>query len=238
MANALGRALDPSVAYRPWGRASAPFFAGFLLLSGCVEDLPLGAETGTEDSRLESGPGSDDGGASTGDPRDSQTPACSEYMACIREVDPSSVDLAGRTFGGEGSCWAESSSEATDCDRLCQAGLERLCPERSVDGDSDDGAPTSGEPGPPLCATQTLSTGDSWLVSGEASGEIPADVGDALERNCGCHFADLDTFEANTPLYYGSLRMSTWSDFQGSFRGRPVYAWARARAVPESSSAR
>lgn len=209
---------------------------------GCAIALAIGAACGssggsaTDTDAEADGSSTADGvtlasytsGPDQSEPGD-QSPECAEYMMCIEGVDPGSVAAAGERYGAAGSCWAADQVEADDCTQQCLDGVDRLC--GGSDGDS-----TGGPAGPPPCSLDALAPdADSWVVGGDDPEALPVEVAEALERNCGCHLAELEAFETNTPLYYGSLRLSTWADFQANFRGRPVHVEVRERVIDSLS---
>ena len=175
------------------------------------------------------GPGTTTSAGTTAGP--SQTPGCSEYMDCIQSVDPGSVDLAGERYGPSGTCWSGTAAQAQTCDTECIDGVERLC--EPGDGTS---ASTTGEPGAPPCKLSTLAPGaPNSLVAGEGDFELPTEIGEVIDRNCGCHLSDNEVFAPNTPLYYGTLQLSTYDDFHANFQGQPVYVEVDARTITQRS---
>jgi hypothetical protein len=148
-------------------------------------------------------------------------------------IDPSSVPLAGQRYGPGGTCWDSDAATAQTCNTECIDGVDRLC---STDSASDSGNSTTGEPGPPPCQLSTLAPdAQTWLVAGEDEGELPTEIGDIIDRNCGCHLTDNTEFPANTPLYYGNVRIATWDDFHANYGGREVYEEVASRVLIELS---
>lgn len=113
------------------------------------------------------------------------------------------------------------------------------------DGSSDDGTPVGDgpvEPPPPLyCGLPDIDpTADITMVvdAGTEAGQLPVEIGDALVRNCGCHYTD----NVEPPhVDYGSDThpLATLADFHVpfagtlpmGFEGEPVYVAVEERVV-------
>jgi hypothetical protein len=82
--------------------------------------------------------------------------------------------------------------------------------ETGTDGETD----TETEPMVQSCALEDIKpAAPNPIESGTGVGEIPPDIADALEVNCGCHYAD-PPYEAPLAGYSGMLDMTTWAGFQ------------------------
>ena len=85
--------------------------------------------------------------------------------------------------------------------------------ETDTDTDTDTVDETDGEPMVLSCALEDIKPGaPNPIEAGTGVGEIPPDIADALEVNCGCHYAGLP-YERPLPPYTGVLDMATWAGF-------------------------
>lgn len=205
-----------AVRIHAWG----PLLAGLAL--GCPSTAPpvggSGDTTGATGSSSSAPPLTD----STGAPPPSAV--CVDYLACVAEADPDGLPAAEAEVGEGSDCWSDPAA-STECEATCIMGLDALCPEGTAGG--------TGEP-PLTCSIEGLLPGaPSPVVAGEGSEVLPVSVGDALERNCGCHYVDPRALEPTVPAYFGGMAMATWADFHQTFMGQLVWQRVQQRAVVE-----
>ncbi len=205
--------------------------SGFLALgiAACVPTpgLPSADSTSTTASSTESATAT---GSTSVDPTGggAQTPACAEYLACLGEIAPDEVEDATIELGPSGTCWVDATTAAA-CDIECNTMLEQRCAPSTSSGSE------TGEP-PLKCAIESLVPGTpSPIDAGTGVGQLPPEIGDVLERNCGCHFVDPTALERDVPAYKGTIALATWQDFQSPFNGIPTWQRVRQRAVVELS---
>lgn len=77
-------------------------------------------------------------------------------------------------------------------------------------------------PVPKSCALEVMDpSADPAAVidAGDAVGQIPTSVGDALLRNCGCHYTDDVPIGRYVDYISNNQPMSTLADFHGNFMG-------------------
>ena len=102
--------------------------------------------------------------------------------------------------------------------------------------------PTTGPPPPPqLCSLEAVDplADPSVVEMGAEAGMLPIEIGEALLRNCGCHYSD----EPDVAVDYMSdaVAINTWADFHVPFVGifpmgyedRPVWEATRVRVVDQ-----
>lgn len=102
--------------------------------------------------------------------------------------------------------------------------------------------PTTGPPPPPkLCSLEAVDPGadPSVVEMGDEEGLLPTVIGEALLRNCGCHYSD----EPDVAVDYLSdaVLINTWADFHVPFVGvfpmgyedRMVWEATRVRVVEQ-----
>ena len=163
---------------------------------------------------------------STGGPVD-QSPACAEFLACIAELEPPMLPSNPERFEAGGSCWVDATA-AQECTASCEAETERLCPPMGSGGGTGDD--------PLLCSIEALApTAISPVEVGEGAEQLPPEIGDLLERNCGCHYVDPARLDPEVPAYFGAITMATWQDFHSPFMGQQTYLRVQQRSVVELS---
>ncbi|MEM6992834.1 MAG: hypothetical protein AAF721_20130 [Myxococcota bacterium] len=92
-----------------------------------------------------------------------------------------------------------------------------------ADGDGNDDVADDG--GTELgCSIFTLAPGvTSPVMSGIIENTLPMDIGDALDRNCGCHYST--TLMNNQAPYTGPVGIATFAQFQEEYAGsNPAYS--------------
>ncbi len=214
----------------PVGLSQRPPAPGVLLLAvmlaGCLgEPPPVGGGSSSSSS-------SSTTGTVTTAPVDStggvpQGPACIDYLDCLEQVDPPMRPDAEAEYGPMGSCWVDSAT-AAQCEATCEEQTLLLCPP------SGSGGGTGSDP--LLCSIEGLAPGSASPVeAGEGAEVLPAEVGDLLERNCGCHYLDAAKLDPRVPAYNGALLMATWQDFHTSFMGQLTYLRVQQRSIVELS---
>lgn len=155
-----------------------------------------------------------------------QTAACAEYLACLGEIAPDEVEDATIELGPDGTCWQDATTAAA-CDAECTTQLEQRCMP-ATSSSSETGEPAL------KCAIESLVPGmPSPIDAGTGVGQLPLEIGDVLERNCGCHYVDPSDLERGVPPYNGTIALATWQDFQSPFNGIPTWQRVRQRAVVE-----
>ncbi len=102
--------------------------------------------------------------------------------------------------------------------------------------------PTTGPPAPPkLCSLEAVDplADPSIVEMGDEAGLLPTVIGEALLRNCGCHYSDNPDVFVD---YIGNLVLiNTWADFHVPFIGvfpmgfedRMVWEATRVRVVEQ-----
>ncbi len=154
-----------------------------------------------------------------------QSPTCSDYMACLAVALPDQIPIDAPRYGPQGSCWAEPAM-ATECTIVCASRTESLCPS----GDTAGG--TGNEE--PLCSIDAVLPGaPNPIEAGDGVGQLPVEIGEILEANCGCHYVDGDRLDREIPAYFGALAIATWADFHAPFMGQPTWQRVRVRAIDE-----
>ncbi len=204
--------------------AMGPTLAALMLLAGCPSEPPsVGGGSGGEatGSTAEPDPTDPD---STGDGRE-QTPACRDYMACLAEALPEQIPIDEPRYGASGSCWADLTM-AADCTITCASRTESLCPNSATAGGTGDELPA--------CSIDAVLPGARSPVEvGDGPEQLPVEIGELVERNCGCHFVDNDAIDPEVPAYFGALSLATWPDFHSPFMGQPTWQRVRNRAIDE-----
>lgn len=149
------------------------------------------------------------------------------------------ADDASSTDGPGGTASPGSSSAATMTDGPTSAAASGSSDGAGPDGtgpDPDGGATgttsdTQADTGTPddsgtggelgkSCALEVIdAAADPAAVidMGDAAGQIPTVIGDALLRNCGCHYTD--DAPGYTDYISNAAPMSTWDDFHTNFEG-------------------
>lgn len=83
-----------------------------------------------------------------------------------------------------------------------------------VETDDTTEGETGTEPMVQSCALEDVKPGaPNPIEAGTEAEQIPPDIADALERNCGCHYAEQPLANSLAP-YPGMLDMATWAGFQ------------------------
>lgn len=212
-----------------WFRAIMPSTAILgvgLAALGCAD---ANAPSGLEDSSTSTTSGSSVTSATTSGATDTgvaQTAACAEYLACLDEIAPDEVAAAQAEIGPSGSCW-QAAAVAANCDAECALFFSQRC----------DGGSSSDTGEPPLkCSIEGLLPGaPSPIDAGDGVGQLPTEIGDVLERNCGCHYIDAQDLGRTVPAYKGAMPLATWQDFHSPFLGTLIYLRVQQRAVVELS---
>lgn len=194
--------------------------------TGCVEpDAVAGTDASTSAATTtSSGPtGANDTGTTV-----PQSPACADYLACLGDVAPDEVAQATGEIGPDGTCWVDAGTAAA-CDAECSEQLGLRCGSGSGSGSE------TGEP-PLRCSIEGLLPGTpSPIVAGAAAEQLPLEVGDVLERNCGCHYLAAAELDRTVPAYQGTIALATWQDFHAPFGAMLTWQHVQQRAVTELS---
>ncbi|MGH1341785.1 MAG: hypothetical protein ACRBN8_09555 [Nannocystales bacterium] len=80
--------------------------------------------------------------------------------------------------------------------------------------------PTTGPPPPPaLCSLEAVDplADPSIVEMGDEEGLLPTVIGEALLRNCGCHYSDDP--DVNVDYMSDTVLINTWADFHVPFVG-------------------
>lgn len=192
-----------------------------LIFAGCLGAAPpLGGGTsessGSSSSSTSTSAAPDSSGGLT------QTAACADYLECLAADEPALLPEAELEFGPAGTCWADATT-AEQCDATCVAETEQRCATGSGDGTGEE---------PLKCSIEALVPGArSPVQAGDGAALLPVAIGDALERNCGCHYVDSARLDPEVPAYNGAMRMSTWEEFHTPFMGTLTYLRVEQRAV-------
>jgi hypothetical protein len=123
----------------------------------------------------------------------------------------------------------------------------------SVDSSSSDGATSTTEetsssdtgmimPPPKLCSLAVIDPStdpETAVEDGDAEDQIPTVIGDALVRNCGCHYTDNVMVGLYVDYKSNAQPMRTLADFHGNFTGifpagfetMPAYVAVEERVV-------
>jgi hypothetical protein len=102
--------------------------------------------------------------------------------------------------------------------------------------------PTTGPPPPPkLCSLEAVDplADPSIVEMGDAEGLLPTVIGEALLRNCGCHYSDNP--DVAVDYLSDAVLINTWADFHVPFVGvfpmgfedRTVWEATRVRVVDQ-----
>lgn len=102
--------------------------------------------------------------------------------------------------------------------------------------------PTTGPPPPPkLCSLEAVDplADPSVVEMGDAEGLLPTVIGEALLRNCGCHYSDNP--DVAVDYLSDAVLINTWADFHVPFVGvfpmgfedRTVWEATRVRVVDQ-----
>ena len=94
---------------------------------------------------------------------------------------------------------------------------------------------------PRLCALEELDPNadvEAAVDEGDGPGQIPTVIGEALVRNCGCHYTD-DLPPGFVDYMSNTVQLRTWADFQAEFVGTipeeyvgmPTYLAVQERVV-------
>ncbi len=164
---------------------------------------------------------------------------CGRYIECV-VASAEIVPGLESTYGENGSCWSEF--DATVCWDTCQRELtslrerhpnEMACTECRVDSDcawlpgscDADVCVSSGDEGDETAAPTLNGCGLSMvapevtnpIIAGDEAGLLPSQIGDALERNCGCHY----TSSASSPYipFQGGTQLQTLTNFRNPYNG-------------------
>jgi hypothetical protein len=90
-----------------------------------------------------------------------------------------------------------------------------------TDGTDSDGSETSGNSDLVECSIDAVAPAgtESPVVSGDQAGMIPAAVGEALERNCGCHYTSTVSDPALYFPFSGGTQLQTLANFTNLYAG-------------------
>lgn len=72
------------------------------------------------------------------------------------------------------------------------------------------------------------------IDAGTGAGQIPAEIGEILAGNCGCHYVPADEVEPPYLGYVGALSMATHADFHAMFGTMFAYEVVHARVMPDA----
>lgn len=143
------------------------------------------------------------------------------------------VAFAGGGCGGEdtsetgtgtgstaGSTSPSSTGPGTSSSGVAASGTAADSSAGSESGDPSTIDPTTGPPPPPkLCSLEAVDplADPSIVEMGDEAGLLPTVIGEALLRNCGCHYSDNPDVFVD---YIGNaVLINTWADFQVPFIG-------------------
>lgn len=160
--------------------------------------------------------------------------ACGGDGTSSPEVETGSTSFVGST--GIGADASSSSGETTSSSTTDAEGTSsETTAVTTVD-------PTTGPPPPPkLCSLEAVDplADPSVVVMGDEEGMLPVVIGEALLRNCGCHYSD----DPDVIVDYMSdaVQIATWQDFHVPFVGifpmgyedRMVWEATRVRVVDQ-----
>lgn len=106
-----------------------------------------------------------------------------------------------------------------DADTGADTGEATTASDTNAEASSGVTAESGEQPGE-LCGLTVIDpTTDPETVvdAGDQPGQIPAAIGDALVRNCGCHYTD--NVRGYTDYISNAAPLSTWDDFHAPFAG-------------------
>lgn len=138
--------------------------------------------------------------------------------ACAAEPDPSSSASATTTSGTTDTPSTSTTPSTGDSTSSSES--------TTSDATTMTTAPPGDLPPPPepkSCSLETVDPdADPALVidAGDAAGQIPSVVGDALLRNCGCHYNTNMLMVGDGYIDYDDAQpLATWADFHSDFAG-------------------
>lgn len=158
--------------------------------------------------------------------------------ACGGDDAPSNPDEGTSSTGSSSTSSADVSTGPTEPASSTSASDTSsgdTMPPTTVD-------PTTGPPPPPkLCSLEAVDplADPSVVEMGEAEGLLPTVIGEALLRNCGCHYSDNP--DVAVDYLSNAVLLNTWGDFHVPFVGvfpmgfedRMVWEATRVRVVDQ-----
>lgn len=124
----------------------------------------------------------------------------------------------GAVTGGTGSASTSTSTEAGGTSSGDPASSSSTAGESTAAPTTVD--PTTGPPPPPeLCSLEAVDplADPSIVEMGDEEGLLPTVIGEALLRNCGCHYSDDP--DVNVDYLSDAVLINTWADFHVPFVG-------------------
>lgn len=147
-------------------------------------------------------------------------------LAACTGAAPGPADGSEATTAGEGpstSAGSTAGGDSTHAPDATTSGPDGGSTDAPTSGDSMPGTDTGVMPPPPKsCALEVIDpAADPALVidAGDGAGQIPTSVGQALLRNCGCHYTDDVPIGLYVDYVSNAQPMATLADFHGPFMG-------------------
>ncbi len=169
------------------------------------------------------------------------SPGCDDGREDATSGPTSATTTVGATTGSETTTDPESSSTT--------GGSTTVVGTSSNDDDSsttdEGGSAVTGLPPPPkfcsLADVDPLADPKGQIDMGDGEGQIPGVIGEALLRNCGCHYTEAATENGYIDYISDTVLMRTLDDFHVPFEGtfpmgyddRPVYEAVAVRVVEQ-----
>lgn len=134
---------------------------------------------------------------------------------CGDDASPQTAGTPSSTSAGTTEVGTSSSSSG-----FASTSSSGVGSESSSESTGDPPDPTTGPPPPPkLCSLEAVdpSADPSVVEMGDEAGLLPTVIGEALLRNCGCHYSDRpDVF---VDYMSDVVQINTWADFHIPFAG-------------------